>query len=380
MRTNAAEKETSFVETNCPEQSSGNEAGLRPEISKIQMINERFIEIHWNQPVQNADVEAYFSVTVNGEPVGLKDPEEEEKGIVYYDHQDRHMTTLSMDREVDPENLPEIKVSVQGGVISGEDGKTAEAVTLTVTKYAPFYTYIKPSKSGVLVKGSYAAMPEAVDKAVEFLDTMLTDPDIIENLKKNGSFLAVYGKGQIAYDVPEHRLYYSTSGLYVEGFGGRIASITDVNVLRHLKEDYPDWCTRYVYENILVHEFGHTMKLFGFSQKQEKEFMEIYSRSVETKKLYPNSYMGSNSDEYWATLCTIWFSVMAEGKAGFGWDGVRGPINTREELKIYDKEAYDFMGTIFTDGWLPEPWNIPMPNNYNVTDPSQVVSYKEYEK
>ena len=48
------------------------------------------------------------------------------------------------------------------------------------------------------------------------------------------------------------------------------------------------------------------------------------------------------------------------------WDGVRGPINTRAELKVYDRAAYDFFSKIYvSDQYLPSPWeNGTVPDNY----------------
>ena len=38
-------------------------------------------------------------------------------------------------------------------------------------------------------------------------------------------------------------------------------------------------------------------------------------------------------------------------------DGVRGPVNTRAELKEYDPRAYAFFAKIYSHEYLPEPWN-----------------------
>ncbi len=71
---------------------------------------------------------------------------------------------------------------------------------------------------------------------------------------------------------------------------------------------------------------------------------------------WPNTYAISNYEEYFATLTTIWFNVMEEGKDG-QWDGIRGPVNTREELMRYDREAYEFFKEFYPDKGFPIPWN-----------------------
>ena len=47
---------------------------------------------------------------------------------------------------------------------------------------------------------------------------------------------------------------------------------------------------------------------------------------------------------------------MEEGKDGT-WDGTRGPVNTRAELKEYDQRAYAFFEKIYSSQYLPAPWD-----------------------
>ncbi len=42
---------------------------------------------------------------------------------------------------------------------------------------------------------------------------------------------------------------------------------------------------------------------------------------------------------------------MQEGVDG-RWDGIRGPVNTREELKVYDPEGYELMKHIYPEKTL----------------------------
>ena len=47
---------------------------------------------------------------------------------------------------------------------------------------------------------------------------------------------------------------------------------------------------------------------------------------------------------------------MQEGVDG-KWDGIRGPVNTREELRMYDPMAYALMKKLYPDALLPAPWD-----------------------
>ena len=62
-------------------------------------------------------------------------------------------------------------------------------------------------------------------------------------------------------------------------------------------------------------------------------------------------------------MCTVWFNVMQESDS---WDdGVRCPINTREELKKYDPVTYNFFAKILPDETLPAPWDEAAPDEYH---------------
>ena len=65
---------------------------------------------------------------------------------------------------------------------------------------------------------------------------------------------------------------------------------------------------------------------------------------------------------------------MQEGVDG-RWDGIRGPVNTREELKVYDPEGYELMKHIYPEKTLPEPWRY----NVNIYD-IDGKPYKSYDE
>lgn len=210
--------------------------------------------------------------------------------------------------------------------------------TVAVEKYEPFYTQVRTLDCGVKVLGSAKVREAAMDKAKEMLEVLLANETVANRMGDAGCMMGLYGEGEIGYDIPEHRFDFDVNYLYVEGFGGtQLASICDANVLRLNTGSYQ---TNYPNESILTHEFAHTVYNFGLSEAQQQEWIDIYNDSTSSGK-WANSYAGSNKDEYFATLSAIWFNVMDDTTDGT-WDGVRGPINTRTELKTYDRAAYDF--------------------------------------
>ena len=178
-----------------------------------------------------------------------------------------------------------------------------------------------------------------------------------------------------AYSIPEHRATYDPDMYYVEGYGGMVgnpvASIYDANVLRLLRQDSPNHYTSYENESVLVHEFGHSVHLLGVDSIPElkEEFDAVYA-SAQAKNLWPDSYAISNREEYFATCTAIWFNAMSESNDG-SWDGVRGPVNTREELQAYDVDMYNFLAKIYPETEaVSEAW-ANVPDNFHPSDEPQ---------
>ena len=369
-----------------------------PAVEKVQLINDRDIEIYWSEEVTGAGwvdsrrvgselvrQEQNYTVTVNGKIRELyygywrypeyDNYEIEEKGVVYYTQRDdtyfpdynaNPKTTLRLAEPIeDLTSLPEIKIAIKGNVIKGKTTNSfVPEQTVAVEKYEPFYTQERTLECGVKVLGSAKVREAAMDKAKEMLEVLLANETVANRMGDAGFMMGLYGEGEIGYDIPEHRFDFDVNYLYVEGFGGtQLASICDANVLRLNTGSYQ---TNYPNESILIHEFAHTVYNFGLSEAQQQEWIDIYNDSTSSGK-WANSYAGSNKDEYFATLSAIWFNVMDDTTDGT-WDGVRGPINTRAELKTYDRAAYDFLEKIYvSDRYLPAPWqNGSVPDNYTL--------------
>lgn len=361
-----------------------------PTILKAQLINNQDIELYWSEEVTGAGwvesqyvdgklvvQEQNYFITVDGvnNPIYYYCWEDygnsEYKGVVYYNtrnsyypkNPDNHKTTIRLSQPIsDTENLPEIKVTMKGNKIKSSSGVFVPEQTITVTDYVPFYQKEITLDCGVRILGTANVRQEAMVTAESMMKVILANETIAKRMGEQGCMLGLYGEGEIAYDIPEHRFDYDENYLYVEGFGGtQLASIKDANVLRLKTGDYT---TGYRDESILTHEFAHTVHTFGLSQAQQAELLNIY-RAARNAGKWENSYAGSNEYEYFATLSAIWFNAMDDTWDG-NWDGVRGPINTRAELKVYDKAAYDFLSTVYvSDQYLPAPWeNGTVPDNY----------------
>lgn len=254
--------------------------------------------------------------------------------------------------------------------------------------YDAYYRYSTVADCGVTIKGGRTLIQpdKTLKRAAEMVDVLLSESQYLaDKMVESGCFLAVYGPDEHAYYIPEHRTSYDESMLYVEGFGGTTCSITEANVWHWLEstQDKPrqDYFTKYWDENILAHEFSHGIKISGMDilsdQSLANEFQMLY-RHAKTAGLWPNSYAISNSDEFFATMSTIWFNVMNESGRDDYWDGVRGPINTRDELYNYDIDTYRFFSKIYPFTTLGENWD-DVADKYKISDlaTEQAVDLKD---
>ncbi|HKW28386.1 MAG TPA: hypothetical protein VJT54_03555 [Verrucomicrobiae bacterium] len=163
-------------------------------------------------------------------------------------------------------------------------------------------------------------------------------PDILHAMVTNGTRLIIIGKDQQYTDMPEYRHARDPAYLNerVRGTGGLgLTSFGEENLLC-LPED------RYDRESIAVHEFCHTIDaaLRRMDPTWHQRLLKTYHDAV-SKGLWKNTYTGSNPAEYWAEVCQAYFDC---GRAD-NWN--HGPIARREQLKIYDPEAYDLVKATF---------------------------------
>ena len=163
-------------------------------------------------------------------------------------------------------------------------------------------------------------------------------PDILNAMVTNGTRLIIIGKDQKYTDMPEYRHARNPAYLNerVRGTGGLdLTSFGEENLLC-LPTD------RYDRESIAVHEFCHTIDaaLRRIDPTWRQRLLKTYHDAV-SKGLWKNTYAGSNPAEYWAEVCQAYFDC---GRAN-NWN--HGPVARREQLKIYDPEAYELTKTTF---------------------------------
>ena len=335
--------------------------GNLPYVTDAVLIDPRRIELHWSCTVTGAGDDSAFEVCVAGSPVELvhwtsRDPWN--YGTIYELWPQR--TTIGLAEPVDVEQPQLVTVRVTGGVRDLDD-RAADPERTYPCRYEAHYQHFAQTRDGICVKAPKGCPQQIVDLAVEMIDVMLErQPEIGRAIAASGSDVALAGLKENIYDVPEMRMGQLLCLRPCGGFGGDPDNPTNAfmasNVMRLLTGRY---ATDHKDESALVHEIGHAIHLVGMASIDDRSLFDAVTDAYEhaaAAGLWPDTYLISNSTEYFATLSTMWFGVSGEGNNGT-WDGVRGPVNTRAELKEYDPQGYELMARVYPDRALPAPWD-----------------------
>lgn len=232
-------------------------------------------------------------------------------------------------------------------------GLTAERPPLQVTAppagmdLDPLYTkYI--SAGGYPIVGSPDVDDFAMKEAAWLVNMMLAQrPDIKRAMIDGGSRMVVMDYQQMTTDVPEHahlrpKDYWDRRA---RGLGGSrtdpICSCGEENLLGYPGDPYPT-------ENILIHEFAHSIHLRGIVRIDptfDDRLQQTYNTAMKAG-LWKDKYAASNKNEYWAEGVQSWFDNNRPA------DGSHNHVNTRRELIEYDPALADLCKEIFGDTTL----------------------------
>lgn len=364
-----------------------------PQVTSVRVLEEgSFLEIAWTSYVDEEAAVAPENITLlNGStPIPLvRKPASGPTDTVFFDRENRQMAAASGDNmhrlpldmhvasiaytgTIDP--AKGITVVVAGHAIADGSGAVAEDLTFTGVPRVSYYTQSLTSASGIVVKAGPRVDPYTLTKAAENVEVLLAKPGtgIAAQLVAHGCSLAVFAPLENAYTIPEHRRGYNPEQAPLGGGRGGtpekcVSSISESNVLRTRTDPDPYKNTLFRDSNILVHEFGHAIHLVGIRSLPDPslndELEAVYANAYYSGR-WPNTYAISSVQEYFAVLSTIWFNTTVESP---NWEnGVSSPVNTRDELRVYDPEAYAFFEKVYpSDRLLPAPWDVPSPDRYH---------------
>ena len=215
----------------------------------------------------------------------------------------------------------------------------------TSFRLAPFYTkFVDAGGIPILAsdKVSDFALLEARYLVLQLIGHR---PDLLAAIAKNRVRLAVMAPTQLTTDIPEHsdltpKEYWDKRARGLGATEARPAvSCGEENLLGYPGDPYST-------ENILIHEFGHVIHQRGMNTV-DPTFEGRLSAAYDAAKsagLWKGKYAGSNHMEYWAEGVQSWFDTNREN------DSEHNHVNTRAELKVYDRRLAALLAEVFGDG------------------------------
>lgn len=185
-------------------------------------------------------------------------------------------------------------------------------------------------------------------KTVYCMTSMLPQ-EVLDAMTRVHTRVVVMAKDEVTIDVPEHNNLKRDKrinwNLRARGLGGTleepITSCAEENIMAY------SW-DKYHAEDILIHEFSHSIHLIGILQVDPtiNDQLKALLNKAKSEGKWENTYGGTVFEEYWAEGVQNWFNVNAETPYA---DGKHNPINTREEMKKYDPGLYDLISKYFPE-------------------------------
>ncbi|MCA9050543.1 MAG: hypothetical protein KDA89_17520 [Planctomycetaceae bacterium] len=220
---------------------------------------------------------------------------------------------------------------------------------------------------GFPILSSERVSPYAHLEACWIIDHMLTRrPDIRAALAEQGIRLVIMAPDEFTTAVPEHshlrpREYWDRRA---RGLGSTVehpaVSCGEENLLCYRGDPYAA-------ENILIHEFAHTIHLQGLSKVDpafDDRLRTVYERALEAGK-WTGKYAATNRAEYWAEGVQSWFGSNREN------DSEHNHVNTRDELKEYDSDLADLLASVFPDN----DWQYRRPQDRSPEDRRHLAGF-----
>ena len=205
--------------------------------------------------------------------------------------------------------------------------------------------------NGIAITASWRVPDSAMVQAWKIVTFMTGNlpKNVLDAMVKVHTRVTVMARYEGTTDVPEHAHLAADTTLNwdvrARGLGGDmempLTTCAEENLLAYQIDKYHA-------EDILIHEFAHSIHLIGivqvdttFNQKLEK----LLNLAV-SKGKYANTYAKTDIAEYWAEGVQDWFNINAEAPKP---DGKHNRLNTRKELKKYDPDLYLLIGQYFPE-------------------------------
>lgn len=206
---------------------------------------------------------------------------------------------------------------------------------------------------GIPIVASGRVRPQAVAEAAWIVSRMLASrPDVARALAASPVRVVVMAHDEFTTDIPEHA-DLRPAGRWnrrARGLGATDArpavSCGEENLLCFSGDPY-------VGENILVHEFAHTVHEIGlravdptFQRRLDAAFALAKDRDC-----WRGTYALTNAAEYWAEGVQCWLGCNRTG------GGIHGPLNSAAAIREHDPPLAALLAEVFG----AEPWVYVVP-------------------
>lgn len=219
-------------------------------------------------------------------------------------------------------------------------------------KLDPFYKKYM-NVNGIHVVSSWRVPDSCFYAAYVSLDalTKMMPAEVMESLTNRNTRIGIMARYEGTTDIPEHAFLANDTtinwDLRARGLGGTLympfSTCAEENILAYQIDKYHA-------EDIMIHEFAHTIHNVGISPVYP-DFNDELQASLDkalAEGKWKNVYAATNIEEYWAEGVQTWFNVNAEVNND-GGDGKHNKVNTREELKRYDPGLYSILARFFPE-------------------------------
>ena len=177
--------------------------------------------------------------------------------------------------------------------------------------------------------------------------TSMLPKAVLDSMVARGTRVAIMARYEGTTDIPEHHHLVSDTAmnwdLRARGLGGDLelplTTCAEENVLAYQIDKYHA-------EDILVHEFAHSIHLIGLMLAVpdfDARLRQCYE-NAKAKGLLAGTYRETDKEEYMAEAVQDWFNVNAEMPHA---DGKHNWCNTREELEQFDPDLYALLAEYF---------------------------------
>jgi len=249
----------------------------------------------------------------------------------------------------------------------GRDDKSEASVTSVVrlqgVRFDPpdqdgipaYYTQVVRLR-GLPIVASAKVNPYALKEAAFLGDLMLAKrPDVLEAMVKSGSRLCIMAHDEFTTDLPEFARMAVEPMEGFEEFSGK--DYWDARARGTGGSETDPYCTcaeenllgfegdPYSTENILIHEFAHSIHLRGLNNVDptfDKRLKEAYENAMKAG-LWKGKYASVNRFEYFAEGVQSWFDNNRVN------DHDHNHVHTRAQLVEYDPGLFALCHEVFGD-------------------------------